>query len=92
MDLLQEQADTEDIERESWLMEGLLKPYVHYVPLADDYSDLDKIVEWCRDNDDKCQEIAINASNFMKQFENGEVETKIFDMIKEHYKTTFTLV
>jgi hypothetical protein len=77
---------------ESWLMEGLLKPYVHYVPLADDYSDLDKIVEWCRDNDDKCQEIAINASNFMEQFENREVERKIFDMVKEHYKTTFTLV
>ena len=27
---------------ESWLMEGLLEPWVHYVPLADDYSDLDE--------------------------------------------------
>ncbi len=77
---------------ESWLMEGLLKPWVHYVPLADDYSDLDNIVEWCRDNDDKCQEIVRNANNFMRQFENFEVERKIFNMIKEHYKNTFTLV
>lgn len=77
---------------ESWLMEGLLEPWVHYVPLADDYSDLDKIVGWCRNNDDKCQEIVKNANNFMKQFENPEVERKIFNMIKEHYKNTFTLI
>ena len=77
---------------ESWLMEGLLEPYVHYVPLADDYSDLDKIVEWCRNNDDKCKEIMRNANNFMKQFENREVEIKIFNMIKEHYKNTFIFV
>jgi len=77
---------------ESWLMEGLLEPWVHYVPLADDYSDLDKIVEWCRKNDDKCQEVVRNANNFMKQFGNIEVEREIFNMIKEHYKKTFTLV
>jgi hypothetical protein len=76
---------------ESWLMEGLLQPWVHYVPLADDYSDLDKIVDWCRNNDEKCQEIVRNANNFMKQFEDIEVEKKIFDMIKEHYKNTITL-
>jgi len=77
---------------ESWLMEGLLKPWIHYVPLADDYSDLDKIVEWCRNNDEKCQEIVKNANIFMKQFENVETEKEIFDMIKEHYKNTFTLI
>ena len=77
---------------ESWLMEGLLEPWVHYVPLADDYSDLDKIVDWCRNNDEKCQEIVKNANNFMKQFENIEVERKIFNMIKEHYKNTFKFV
>ena len=77
---------------ESWLMEGLLEPWVHYVPLAADYSDLDKVVEWCRNNDGKCQEIVRNANQFMKQFEDIEVEKKIFSMIKEHYVNTFTLV
>ena len=77
---------------ESWLMEGLLKPWVHYVPLADDYSDLDKIVEWCKNNDEKCQEIVKNANKFMKQFENIKIERKIFNMIKEHYKNTFTFI
>lgn len=41
--------------------------------------------------DEKCQEIVRNANNFMKQFEDIEVEIKIFNMIKEHYKNTFTL-
>jgi hypothetical protein len=77
---------------ESWLMEGLLKPYVHYVPLEDDYSDLDKIIEWCEKNDDKCLKIVKNANEFMNQFENIEVEKKIFEMIKEHYKNSFTFV
>ena len=76
---------------ETWIMEGLLKPWIHYVPLADDYSDLDTIVEWCKNNDEKCQEIVKNANNFMKQFENIENEIEIFNMIKEHYKKTFIL-
>lgn len=77
---------------ESWLMEGLLEPWFHYVPLAYDYSDLDIIVEWCRNNDKKCQQIVKNSNNFMKQFDNIEVEKKIFNMIKEHYNKTFTLI
>ncbi len=77
---------------ESWLMEGLLEPWVHYVPLSEDYSDLDTIIEWCRKNDDKCQEIVKNANIFMKQFEDTETETKIWNMIKEHYIKTFTFV
>jgi len=77
---------------ESWLMEGLLEPWVHYVPLKDDYSDLDEIVRWCRENDHKCQEIVKNANGFMRQFENEDIEIALFRKIKEHYKETFTLV
>lgn len=75
---------------ESWTMEGLLKPYVHYVPLKDDLSDLDEIVKWCKDNDEKCQEIVKNANNFMKEFENLDNEKKIWEMMQETYKKTFT--
>lgn len=77
---------------ESWLMEGLLKPYVHYVPLNDDQSDLDNILEWCKLNDEKCEEIVKNANDFMKQFEDFKIEHEIFDMIKNHYKNTFTFL
>ena len=74
---------------ESWLMEGLLKPYVHYVPLKDDYSDLEEQIMFCKIYDDKCKAIVKNANKFMAQFENIEIEKKIFNMIKEHYKKTF---
>lgn len=77
---------------ESWLMEGLLKPYVHYVPLKDDYSDLDQIIEWCQNNDEECQKIVKNANQFMKQFEDIEVEKNIFRMIKDYYQKQFTFV
>lgn len=76
---------------ESWTMEGLLVPYVHYIPIKDDLSDLDEIIKWCENNDDKCLEIVKNANNFMKKFENIENEVIIFNMIKYHYKNTFTL-
>jgi len=31
---------------------GDLKPYVHYVPVKKDYSDLISQIEWLRQNDD----------------------------------------
>ena len=77
---------------ESWLMEGLLEPYFHYVPLKDDYSDLDEIIEWCKNNDTQCQEIVKNANTFMKQFENNDVENKLFAMIKKYYSEMFKFI
>ncbi|NGX32401.1 MAG: hypothetical protein K1060chlam4_00445, partial [Candidatus Anoxychlamydiales bacterium] len=41
-----------------------LKPYVHYVPLKHDISDLIEKIEWAKENDDLCKEISKNASDF----------------------------
>ena len=41
-----------------------LKEYVHYVPIKEDLSNLYEQIRWCRQNDDKCQEIASNAKLF----------------------------
>jgi hypothetical protein len=77
---------------ETWLMEGLLEPYIHYVPIKDDLSDLDKIIQWCKENDEKCKNIVTNANIFMEQFMDITVEKKLFNMIKEHYKKSFTFI
>ena len=77
---------------ESWLMEGLLQPYVHYVPLKEDYSNLDTIIEWCQTHDKECIEINKNAKQFMSQFENIEVEKKLFNEIKKYYTENITLI
>jgi hypothetical protein len=35
-----------------------LKPWVHFVPVRDDLSDLHQKIEWCRANQKSCEEIA----------------------------------
>ena len=48
---------------------GTLQPGVHYVQCADDYSDLEDQIEWCRNNRDACVEIGRNAKKlFMERF------------------------
>lgn len=47
--------------------ENLLVPWVHYVPVEPDLSDLEAQVHWCRNNDDKCAEIARQARCFYEE-------------------------
>ena len=42
----------------------LLKDYKHYIPVANDLSDLDKQLKWADNNVSKCLEIAKNAADF----------------------------
>jgi len=49
----------------SWLCEEYLVPGVHYVECKRDFSNfLDKI-QWCKDNDKKAKEIALNGRRFI---------------------------
>ncbi|CCV02277.1 Putative tyrosine protein kinase [Invertebrate iridescent virus 30] len=45
-----------------------LEPYVHYVPVKSDLSDLIEQVKWCQTNDNKCQQIAQNSLRFAKKY------------------------
>ena len=76
---------------ESWLMEGLLKPYVHYVPLKDDFSDLEEILEWCKLNDNECKQISKNASEYMLQFMDKDNEMLLHNILTNVYKQNITL-
>jgi len=51
----------------SFLMEDLLVPFVHYIPLKDDYSNIIDMVHWARKNDKKCKWISEQATLFMQQ-------------------------
>jgi len=48
----------------------LLKPWVHYVPVKEDLSDLLDIIKWCLANDTECAEIASNSYNFYNTYLN----------------------
>jgi hypothetical protein len=44
-----------------------LKPYIHYVPVKENLSDIFTQIEWMKNNDEKMQEIAYNAHEFIKK-------------------------
>ena len=46
----------------------LLKPFVDYVPVKADLSDLEEKIKWCRDHDDECRKIAENAIDFYNKY------------------------
>jgi len=46
----------------------LLQPYVHYIPLKYDLSDLLEKVQWLQDHDDEAQRIARNSREFALQY------------------------
>ncbi len=48
----------------------LLKPYIHYIPVKADLSDLAEKIQWCKTNDDKCYQITKNAANLFTQINN----------------------
>jgi hypothetical protein len=76
---------------ESWLMEGLLEPYVHYIPLKEDFSDLEDIIKWCKNNDGKCKEISENGKKWMEQFKNKDYELLLHKYIVNWYKNNIIL-
>jgi len=59
----------------------LLKPWVHYVPVKHDLSDLMDKIEWCRNNDKKCKIIAKNAVEFFKKYIQKESIYDYMEMI-----------
>jgi len=58
----------------------LLQPYVHYIPIKSDLSDIIDKIKWCKENDKKCFQIAKNAQNFYKKYLQKE---GIFDYFQK---------
>ena len=69
----------------SWLMEDKLIEWFHYVPLENDFSDLEEKYNWCLNNIDKCEEIAKNGKLYIEQFLDEEREAKITNLVLRKY-------
>ena len=52
----------------SWAMEDTLEPFVHYIPLANDFSDAEERFDWAMSHETECIEISKNASQLINQF------------------------
>jgi hypothetical protein len=77
----------------SWAMEELLEPWQHYIPLADDLSDVEEKMQWVVDNDVEAQEIAQRGrlwiSDLVFHPDADRDEANIFREIFERYKLHF---
>jgi hypothetical protein len=69
----------------SWFMEDMLEPYVHYIPLKNDFSDLEEQYNWCLNNLDKCEEISKNGTKYVEQFLDEEKEKLITNLVLKTY-------
>jgi hypothetical protein len=69
----------------SWLREDQLKPYVHYIPLAEDFSDLNEKFEWAMENEDACIDIIDNASKYIEPFLDFKRELMIEGEVLRRY-------
>ena len=59
----------------------LLKPWIHYVPIKKDLSDLVDKIDWCKKNDNKCKIIANNALEFYKKYINKNSINDYLEML-----------
>jgi Glycosyl transferase family 90 len=84
---------TQTPTKTSWAMEELLEPWVHYVPLADDLSDVEEKMQWVIDNDEEAQRIALRGKLWIHDLvfhPDAEVDEQlIFDEILRRYKAHF---
>jgi len=53
---------------ESWLMEGILKPWIHFAPIKSDTSDLLDVIDILQANPELAEEIALNGKRFIEMF------------------------
>mmetsp|Transcript_31936 Transcript_31936/g.48163 ORF Transcript_31936/g.48163 Transcript_31936/m.48163 type:complete len:442 (+) Transcript_31936:84-1409(+) len=63
----------------SFTMESKLVPYVHYVPVKRDGSDLLSQLEWAKKNDDKCKWISEQATAYIENLWSSDQAA--FDLI-----------
>lgn len=78
-----------------WAMEELLKPWVHYVPLESDLSDVTEKMQWVLDNDEEAQAIAYRGSLWIRDLlyhpDVSAEEQTIYDEILQRYQKHFVL-
>lgn len=75
---------------ESWLMEGLLVPWTHFVPF-DVYDSLEETYDWCIKNPEMCKQIIKNANLFISKFMDGENEFKVITGVMKGYADKITI-
>ncbi|BFP41521.1 glycosyl transferase family 90 [Flavobacteriaceae bacterium GF1] len=70
---------------ETWFMEGRLRPNVHYIPLKEDYSDLEEQLDYYLRNADEAQNIIKNANAYVRKFRDPKLEKVLCLLVMDKY-------
>ena len=77
----------------SWAMEELLVPWVHYIPINDDLSDVEERVQWILDHDEEAKTIARNGRMWIADLvyhpEAEKENEMIIDQTLQRYRSHF---
>jgi len=76
----------------SWFMEDHLQPFIHFVPLKDDFTDLEEKYNWCLNNLDDCEKISQNATKYIQQFMDEKKEKEITTKVIEKYLEKINII
>jgi len=70
---------------ETWFMEGLLKPGIHYIEIKEDVSDLEEKINYYEQHPKEALSIIENANNWTKKFANKETERLLATLVLKKY-------
>ncbi|KAL7566915.1 hypothetical protein ACA910_008639 [Epithemia clementina (nom. ined.)] len=77
----------------SYAMDELMRPFVHYVPLKHDLSNVEEIIQWVLDHDEEAQQIAHRGSLWIQDLvfhpdaerDNELIRTEILERYSAHF-------
>lgn len=67
----------------SWAMEEKLVPYVHYIPLKPDLSDLQSQLEWARSHDAESHQIMLQSRHYIERLVTSPIAQSETQLILE---------
>lgn len=76
---------SQKLKFETWYMEGLLQPGVHYVEIADDFSDVEQKIDYYERHPEEAEKIIANANAYTRQFFNPEIEDLLSYLVINRY-------
>lgn len=77
----------------SWAMEELLIPFIHYIPLKDDLSDVEEKMQWVNDHDKEAEYISKRSTLWVRDLlrhpdalkENRAVDREVLQRYAAHF-------
>jgi Glycosyl transferase family 90 len=81
----------------SWAMEELLEPWVHYIPLNENISDLDDKVQWMLNHPEESKRISHRANLWILDLfyhpdameDNRRINQEVLKRYRTHFRTSY---